>query len=85
MPVIGDLPTVENIRTDIRKAVEKKTEADDSRTTTDRHTVTVTQTNGGGSATERDNMRGFDPACEDDMDDNGMSRYIKNNDDEGWD
>ena len=31
-----------------------------------------------------DNMRGFDPASEDDMDDNGMSRYMANNDEEGW-
>ena len=34
---------------------------------------------------ESDNMRGFDPASEDDMDDNGMSRYMENTDDEGWD
>lgn len=34
---------------------------------------------------EADNMRGFDPASEDDMDDNGMSRYMENNDEEGWD
>ena len=34
---------------------------------------------------EPDNMRGFDPASEDDMDDNGMSRYMENTDDEGWD
>ena len=27
---------------------------------------------------------GFDPASEDDMDDNGMSRYMENNDEEGW-
>ena len=33
---------------------------------------------------EPDNMRGFDPASEDDMDDNGMSRYMENNDEEGW-
>jgi len=33
----------------------------------------------------RDNMRGWDPASEDDMDDNGMSRYMDNYDDEGWD
>lgn len=26
-----------------------------------------------------------DPASEDDMDDNGMSRYMENNDDSGWD
>ena len=34
---------------------------------------------------ETDNMRGFDPASEDDMEDNGMSRYMDNNDEEGWD
>ena len=33
---------------------------------------------------EGDNMRGFDQASEDDGDDNGMSRYMDNNDDEGW-
>ena len=32
---------------------------------------------------EPDNMRGFDPASEDDMDDNGMSRYMENNDEKG--
>ena len=32
-----------------------------------------------------DNMRGFDHASEDDMDDNGISRYMENNDEEGWD
>lgn len=31
------------------------------------------------------NMRGFDPASEDDMEDNGISRYMENNDEEGWD
>jgi len=35
-------------------------------------------------STNYDNMRGFDPASEDDMDDNGMSRYMENNDEEGW-
>ncbi len=34
---------------------------------------------------EADNMRGWDPASEDDMPDNGMSRYMENNDEEGWD
>ena len=34
---------------------------------------------------ELDNMRGFDPASEDDMDDNGMQRYFDaNDDDEEW-
>ena len=26
-----------------------------------------------------DNMRGFDPASEDDMEDNGINRYMENN------
>lgn len=39
----------------------------------------------GKSHHKPDNMRGFDPASEDDMDDNGMSRYMENDDDEGWD
>lgn len=37
------------------------------------------------STDDYDNMRGFDPASEDDMDDNGMSRYMDNYDEEGWD
>ena len=36
------------------------------------------------SSGQSKNMRGFDPASEDDMDDNGVSRYMENNDDEGW-
>ena len=32
-----------------------------------------------------DNLRGFDPASENDMDDNGMTRYQENYGDEGWD
>ena len=28
---------------------------------------------------------GDDPVSEDDMDDNGMSRYMENDDEEGWD
>ena len=36
------------------------------------------------SKSSYDNMRGFDPASEDDMDDNGMSRYMENNDEDGW-
>lgn len=31
-----------------------------------------------------DNMRGWDPASEDDMPDNGISRYSENNDNKGW-
>jgi hypothetical protein len=32
-----------------------------------------------------DNMRGWDPASEDDSHDNGMSRWSENNDERGWD
>ena len=39
----------------------------------------------GRTPNKPDNMRGFDPASEDDMEDNGMSRYMENNDDEGYD
>lgn len=33
---------------------------------------------------DNDNMRGWDAPSEDDLNDNGMSRYMENNDDEGW-
>ncbi len=34
---------------------------------------------------ELDNMRSFDPASEDDMEDNGLQRYFDANDEESWD
>ena len=48
----------------------------------------TTTSKGNGSPApqpQQDNMRGFDPASENDMDDNGMRRFMENNDDEGWD
>ena len=48
----------------------------------------VSTSNSGSYASDDkdyDNMRGWDPASEDDTDDNGMSRYMENNDEEGWD
>ena len=36
------------------------------------------------TSSDYNNMRSFDPASENDMDDNGMSRYMENNDEEGW-
>ena len=55
----------------------------------DNHSPAITSSSSDNSTTEDndmyDNMRGFDPASEDDMDDNGMSRYMENNDEEGWD
>ena len=50
----------------------------------DNHKSKVTH-NSGSVPDSYDNMRGFDPASEDDMDDNGMRRYMENNDEEGWD
>lgn len=32
-----------------------------------------------------DNMRGWDPASEDDSHDNGISCWSENNDERGWD
>ena len=45
----------------------------------------VSSSSSTNTSTKYDNMRGFDPASEDDMEDNGMSRYMENNDEEGWD
>lgn len=55
-----------------------------------KHSPVSSSSSGGYSSNdeeekEYDNMRGFDPASEDDMEDNGMSRYMENNDEEGWD
>lgn len=55
-----------------------------------KHSPVISSSSGGYSSNddeekEYDNMRGFDPASEDDMEDNGMSRYMENNDEEGWD
>jgi len=36
------------------------------------------------SSDDDDNMRGWDPASEDDSKDNGMGRWSENNDDKGW-
>lgn len=33
---------------------------------------------------DEDNLRGFDLASEDDLYDNGMRRYMENDDEEGW-
>ena len=54
-----------------------------------KHTPVISSSRGSYSSNdddkkEYDNMRGFDPASEDDMDDNGMSQYMENNDEEGW-
>lgn len=52
---------------------------------TNKKAPSATSSRSSSSSHYSDNMRGFDPASEDDMDDNGMSRYMENDDDEGWD
>jgi len=54
-----------------------------SSSSSSRSSSSISYSNSSSSST--DNMRHFDPASEDDMDDNGMSRYMDNYDDEGWD
>ena len=48
-------------------------------------TPTASSSSHSHESSSYDNMRGFDPASEDDMEDNGMSRYMENNDEEGLD
>ncbi len=48
-------------------------------------TPTASSSSHSHESSSYDNLRGFDPASEDDMEDNGMSRYMENNDEEGWD
>ena len=48
-------------------------------------TASRVRSNGPGiSYRPNDNMQRFDPPSEDDMDDNGMSRYMNAYDDEDW-
>ena len=68
-----------------KAAVEKYKSQDPAK-----HSPAISSSSSGYSSNDDDdedynNMRGFDPASEDDMDDNGMSRYMENNDEEGWD
>lgn len=81
----------------IHKVQEKKFEAEEKAAVENtktqdpgKHSPVISSSGGGYSSNddnekEYDNMRGFDPASEDDMEDNGMSRYMENNDEEGWD
>lgn len=68
-----------------KAAMEKYNEQDPAK-----HSPAISSSSSGYSSNDDDdedynNMRGFDPASEDDMEDNGMSRYMENNDEEGWD
>ena len=76
----------------IHKVQQKEYEAKETGMSQDpdKHSPVISSSSGGYSSNDDeekdyDNMRGFDPASEDDMEDNGMSRYMENNDEEGWD
>ena len=56
----------------------KNTSSYQDRTASSRHSTIKER------STEDDGMRGFDPASENDMHDNGMSRFMENDDNEGW-
>ena len=81
----GDRDSISNFDDSITHSDEQKT----SNGTAKEHEIKrIEGASSGTLSTNRvkqDNMRGFDPASEDDMDDNGMSRYMENDDDEGWD
>ena len=84
--VIDRLPTVEEslpdtIATSIQNESPKEVENPSSQISSSSSSASSRS----HESDDYDNMRGFDPASEDDMDDNGMSRYMENNDDEGWD
>lgn len=72
-------------------AVNQISQVEDSVTVTNEKAKTVMTAPKNDSSPSRyksakqDNMRGFDPASEDDMDNNGMDRYMDNYDEEGWD
>ena len=64
--------------------IEEEVQPSDSKSSAPSSSYTPS-TSRSRTSSHSDNMRGFDPASEDDMDDNGMSRYMENTDDEGWD
>lgn len=71
-----ETPYIEHIK--YEKKIEKKADVKDSPSYSP-ISPSIKSTN------HSENMQGFDPASEDDMDDNGMTRYMEANDEEGWD
>ncbi len=65
----------------VAEAQEKEMKKDEERSMTKDVKPSSSYSN---KSSDDDNMRGFDPASEEDMPDNGMKRYMENNDDEGW-
>ena len=88
--------TEENIvewppKIEVDTIVEAKQEVEEKKEDEEKSNPSSTSKSSSGSVRysskkyDDDNLRGWDPASEDDMDDNGMSRYMENNDEEGWD
>ena len=99
VPVLLSCSNRKSYTTPVFNTKRTVTEQTDTSTTTaseqkempkveERKTAPVSSSSSSSSRSSRsseyDNMRGFDPASENDMDDNGMSRYMDNYDDEGW-
>lgn len=81
--VIDGKPTVEELQVDtIGTSVQTESLKEEGNQSTQNSSCSSSSTY---KSKKYDNMRGFDPASEDDMEDNGMSRYMENNDEEGWD
>lgn len=83
-PIIyNDNPIVEQVEPDtVASAVQKEEPKVEEKPSVPTSSSSSSRSH---KSSNYDNMRGFDPASEDDMDDNGMSRYMENNDEEGWD
>lgn len=82
-PIIyDDKPIVEQAESDTVVASDLE---DSPKTEKKQATPAISSSSRSHNSSTYDNLRGFDPASEDNMDDNGMSRYMEANDDEGWD
>ena len=78
-----------NLTEKVRKLNDSSSDVVNEEPAVDQNKIEVVPRQPMGSSTHpsshhTDNMCGFDPASEDDMDDNGMSRYMENDDEEGW-
>ena len=77
-----------NVKEEVSSVKEEEPKKDEGRGKTEKVKASSSSASPSSSRSHKsssNNMRGFDPASEDDMDDNGISRYMENNDDEGWD
>ena len=81
--LVDGLPTAEESQVDTL-AASVQIESSKEEENPSKRVSSSSSSSNTSKSTKYDNMRGFDPASEDDGDDNGMSRYMENDDDEGW-